>query len=174
MSCKFPGADALQGTMSDLDLLTPTPVQAAAIPALLSGKNAAIQSYTGSGKVRLPSASIHVQVPEDHCCQGRKHDQMQPCETQGQALCPRCPRCVQRPPRGCQARTCRVCRCGLTDASPSQCALAWHGEVASLLPCRRWPTCCPPCPERSSMQKQSSRHFRRRGRPTKQAHCKLW
>ena len=52
MSCSSPEPGALQGAMSDLELLTPTPVQAAAIPALLSGKNAAIQSYTGSGKVR--------------------------------------------------------------------------------------------------------------------------
>lgn len=55
------------GTMSDLDLLTPTPVQAAAIPALLSGKNAAIQSYTGSGKTLaylLPTLSRAIQYAE--------------------------------------------------------------------------------------------------------------
>eukprot|EP00891_Asterochloris_glomerata_P001586 jgi/Astpho2/1586/e_gw1.00028.12.1_t len=53
--------------MSDLDLLTPTPVQAAAIPALLSGKNAAIQSYTGSGKTLaylLPTLSRAIQYAE--------------------------------------------------------------------------------------------------------------
>lgn len=37
--------------MAESGITTPSPIQEAAIPALLQGGNAAIQSYTGSGKV---------------------------------------------------------------------------------------------------------------------------
>lgn len=41
----------VQGNLKGLGLLNPTSVQQAAIPVVLRGENAAIQSYTGSGKV---------------------------------------------------------------------------------------------------------------------------
>ena len=44
----------VQGHLRDLGVQTPTPVQEAAIPRVLRGENIAIQSYTGSGKVRQP------------------------------------------------------------------------------------------------------------------------
>ena len=78
------------------------------------------------------------------------------------------------------SRVCPVSHPGLPGAHSSRVQTwlahpgACHAEVTLLLPCRRWPTCYPPCPERSSLQRQNLRHSRRRGRPTKQAHCKLW
>ena len=137
MSCSSPGPHALQGAMSDLELLTPTPVQAAAIPALLSGKNAAIQSYTGSGKVR--GCPIEAALCVQDCLSARGSllpwwatHQMQLGQTQGQCLCPRCPGCVQHVTQGCQARTCRGCRFGLPDASPSQRLARSHRIAAPL------------------------------------------
>ena len=44
----------VQGHLRNLGVQTPTPVQEAAIPRVLRGENIAIQSYTGSGKVRQP------------------------------------------------------------------------------------------------------------------------
>jgi hypothetical protein len=38
--------------LAETGIEVPSPIQEAAIPVLLSGRNAAIQSYTGSGKVR--------------------------------------------------------------------------------------------------------------------------
>jgi hypothetical protein len=38
--------------LSETGIEVPSPIQESAIPVLLSGQNAAIQSYTGSGKVR--------------------------------------------------------------------------------------------------------------------------
>ena len=40
----------MQANLAELEVVGPTPVQAAAIPVLLRGVNAAVQSYTGSGK----------------------------------------------------------------------------------------------------------------------------
>ena len=135
MSCSSRGPLALQGAMSDLELLTPTPVQAAAIPALLSGKNAAIQSYTGSGKVRgCPfEAALCLQdclAPENRWCHGRQHNHMQTWQTQGQSLCPRCPGGVQQP---------RGARRALVSGADMACLMplhpsAWHADVALLFP----------------------------------------
>ena len=41
-----------QGRLQENDVQAPTFVQQAAIPAVLSGKNVAMQCYTGSGKVK--------------------------------------------------------------------------------------------------------------------------
>ncbi len=41
-----------QGGLRGMDIRAPAPIQAAAIPAILAGSNCAVQSYTGSGKVR--------------------------------------------------------------------------------------------------------------------------
>jgi hypothetical protein len=43
--------------LAETGIEVPSPIQEAAIPVLLSGRNAAIQSYTGSGKVRRVAAS---------------------------------------------------------------------------------------------------------------------
>lgn len=43
-ACPQPGLDAMGARK-------PSPIQAAAIPRVLSGANCAVQSYTGSGKV---------------------------------------------------------------------------------------------------------------------------
>lgn len=43
----------MQGRLAEIGVHEATPVQSAAIPAILTGKNVAIQSYTGSGKVGL-------------------------------------------------------------------------------------------------------------------------
>lgn len=40
-----------QAGLAEGGIEVPSPIQEAAIPVLLSGSNAAIQSYTGSGKV---------------------------------------------------------------------------------------------------------------------------
>ena len=42
----------MQGRLAESSVQAPTAVQQAAIPAVLSGKNVALQCYTGSGKVR--------------------------------------------------------------------------------------------------------------------------
>ena len=47
----------VQGHLRNLGVQMPTPVQEAAIPRVLRGENIAIQSYTGSGKVRQPPGS---------------------------------------------------------------------------------------------------------------------
>ena len=44
--------------MRALGLMNPTPVQQTGIPVILGGSNAAIQSYTGSGKVCPPSPPV--------------------------------------------------------------------------------------------------------------------
>lgn len=54
----------MQGRLREIAVLEPTAVQQAAIPAILSGRNVAMQCYTGSGKVHTlylfcPSLSIH-------------------------------------------------------------------------------------------------------------------
>lgn len=41
---------SMQAGLSSMAITTPSPIQAAALPAVLSGQNVAIQSYTGSGK----------------------------------------------------------------------------------------------------------------------------
>jgi superfamily II DNA/RNA helicase len=41
--------------LPEMGVLTPSPIQEAAIPRILSGESIVIQSSTGSGKVRLPS-----------------------------------------------------------------------------------------------------------------------
>ena len=41
----------LQGRLQENDVQKPTAVQVAAIPAIISGRNVAMQCYTGSGKV---------------------------------------------------------------------------------------------------------------------------
>jgi superfamily II DNA/RNA helicase len=41
----------VQPGLAALGIAQPSPIQAAAMPRLLAGSNAAIQSYTGSGKV---------------------------------------------------------------------------------------------------------------------------
>ena len=41
----------VQGRLRESAVVEPTAVQQAAIPAILSGKNVALQCYTGSGKV---------------------------------------------------------------------------------------------------------------------------
>jgi ATP-dependent RNA helicase DeaD len=43
--------------LAESGIEVPSPIQESAIPVLLSGQNAAVQSYTGSGKVRLLSGS---------------------------------------------------------------------------------------------------------------------
>jgi hypothetical protein len=40
-----------QAGLAEGGITSPSPIQESAIPALLGGTNAAIQSYTGSGKV---------------------------------------------------------------------------------------------------------------------------
>lgn len=40
-----------QAGLAQLSITAPSPIQSAAVPAVLSGDNVAIQSYTGSGKV---------------------------------------------------------------------------------------------------------------------------
>ena len=47
-----------QANLRALGLMNPTPVQQTGIPVILGGKNAAIQSYTGSGKVCPPSPPV--------------------------------------------------------------------------------------------------------------------
>ena len=61
----------LQGSLAVSGIEVPSPIQEAAIPALLGGANAAVQSYTGSGKVRvrlgvLALAAHH--AGSDCCC----------------------------------------------------------------------------------------------------------
>ena len=41
----------MQGRLRENAVVQPTAVQQAAIPAILTGKNVAMQCYTGSGKV---------------------------------------------------------------------------------------------------------------------------
>lgn len=48
----------LQQNLASLGLRVPTEVQQAALPVILSGKNAAIQSYTGSGKVNTSKTNL--------------------------------------------------------------------------------------------------------------------
>jgi hypothetical protein len=43
----------LQAGLVQQGMTSPSPIQAAAIPVVLTGINTAIQSYTGSGKVRV-------------------------------------------------------------------------------------------------------------------------
>ena len=43
----------LQGALPAAGIVEPTPVQLEAIPHILRGVDVAVQSYTGSGKVRL-------------------------------------------------------------------------------------------------------------------------
>ena len=42
----------MQGRLRESAVVEPTAVQQAAIPAILSGRNVAMQCYTGSGKVQ--------------------------------------------------------------------------------------------------------------------------
>ena len=46
----FPLAEQYQKALNDLGFTAPTPVQAAAIPAALDGKDLLVSSQTGSGK----------------------------------------------------------------------------------------------------------------------------
>jgi len=43
----------LQGALPAAGIVEPTPVQLEAIPPILRGVDVAVQSYTGSGKVKL-------------------------------------------------------------------------------------------------------------------------
>jgi hypothetical protein len=47
----------VQPGLAALGITQPSPIQAAAMPRLLAGSNAAIQSYTGSGKVSTLSTA---------------------------------------------------------------------------------------------------------------------
>jgi ATP-dependent RNA helicase DeaD len=46
--------------LAESGIEVPSPIQESAIPVLLSGQNAAVQSYTGSGKVRLQTACCSI------------------------------------------------------------------------------------------------------------------
>lgn len=65
----FALADTIQQALTDLEFSAPTPVQAAAIPAALSGKDLLVSSQTGSGKTAaflLPSLNplaVNAQAP---------------------------------------------------------------------------------------------------------------
>lgn len=48
----------MQGRLEENSVQAPTAIQQAAIPAVLAGKNVALQCYTGSGKVQLPGICI--------------------------------------------------------------------------------------------------------------------
>lgn len=53
----------LQGRLQESDVQKPTAVQEAAIPTIMSGRNVAMQCYTGSGKVCAPigfSANLYL------------------------------------------------------------------------------------------------------------------
>jgi superfamily II DNA/RNA helicase len=39
--------------LASLNITSPSPIQAAAMPRILAGSNVAVQSYTGSGKVNM-------------------------------------------------------------------------------------------------------------------------
>lgn len=49
----------VQAGLSKQGITSPSPIQAASIPEVLSGSNVAIQSYTGSGKVSLTRGLLH-------------------------------------------------------------------------------------------------------------------
>jgi superfamily II DNA/RNA helicase len=56
------------GLVDELNITEPTPVQREAIPEVLSGKNVAIQCYTGSGKTLsyvLPALTLAIQRSEE-------------------------------------------------------------------------------------------------------------
>jgi hypothetical protein len=53
-------ASAVQAELARQDIRQPSPIQTVAIPKVLAGANCAIQSYTGSGKVRSTSHSAAV------------------------------------------------------------------------------------------------------------------
>ena len=65
----FALADTIQQALTDLEFSAPTPVQAAAIPAALAGKDLLVSSQTGSGKTAaflLPSLNplaVNAQAP---------------------------------------------------------------------------------------------------------------
>jgi hypothetical protein len=55
----------LQAGLAKMNIRKPSDVQTAAIPTILAKKNTAIQSYTGSGKVRTspcPQSTPHATV----------------------------------------------------------------------------------------------------------------
>lgn len=47
-----------QGSLAASGIEVPSPIQESAIPVLLGGANAAVQSYTGSGKVRVRCGAL--------------------------------------------------------------------------------------------------------------------
>jgi superfamily II DNA/RNA helicase len=60
LCCSF-----LQSCLAESGIELPSPIQEAAIPQLLAGHNAAVQSYTGSGKVSLKLQTV---CYADHNC----------------------------------------------------------------------------------------------------------
>lgn len=64
--CGVPAMSTLQGNLQSMGIHEPTEVQQQAIPAMLEGRNIAIQSYTGSGKVpSRPCQGCSERLPGD-------------------------------------------------------------------------------------------------------------